>query len=223
MSARRVPAALLPVPAPAPRQAGRPRSEECRLRILAAAHDLLGERGLRALTMEAIAERAGTSKVTVYRWWPHKAAVVLDAMFAEVSPRAPHRASTSPLEALHGEMKALCRFLQGRMGRLLVGVVAEGALDPEIGEAYRQHWVEPRRNLARKLICAAVEAGELLRGVDVEVTIDALFGPLYCRFFIQHAPLSMGFADSLFNVVMVGLASPEARASLLPDWPSGRS
>ncbi len=214
MNARRLQAVALTPPQPPPRPSGRPRSEERRQRILTAARDLLEERGLRAMTMEAIAERAGTSKVTVYRWWSHKAAVVLDAMRAEIAPRVRRRESIAPLEALRCEMKSLCRFLQGRMGRLLVGVVAEGALDAEISDAYRRHWVKPRRDMARTLIGRAIEAGDLVPWVDAEVTMDALFGPLYYRFLIQHAPLSVAFAESVFEGVMLGMASPKALATL---------
>jgi AcrR family transcriptional regulator len=186
----------------------------CRQRILHAARDLLEERGLRALTIEGIAERAGTSKVTVYRWWSHKAAVVLDAMLAEVSPRMPYRESSSPLESLRDQMKSFSRFLRGRHGKLLTGIVAEGILDPEIGEAYREHWVKPRRDDARVLLGRAVEAGELEPGVDLDVILDSLFGPLYYRFLINHAPLTPVFAESVFRSVMAGVASKAGRATL---------
>jgi AcrR family transcriptional regulator len=211
MSARRVTAVAV---SDAARPMGRPRSEECRQRILSAARALLEERGLRAITMEAIAERAGTSKVTLYRWWNHKLAIVLEAMRAEAGPRTPHRASRPPLESLRAEMKSLCLFLKGPVGRLLRGVVAESAVDEEIAKNYGLHWVQPRREAARALIAKAIESGELAREIDVEVTIDALFGPLYHRFILQHLPLSAGFADLVFHHVMLGVASPRTRAAL---------
>jgi AcrR family transcriptional regulator len=199
------------------RGAGRPRSQEARARILEAALDLLEERGLRALTIEAIAEHAGTSKVTLYRWWPNKAAIVLEAILAEVSPSMPYRKSESPLESLRDQMRSFARFLNGRSGRLLVGIVAQGALDEETGRAYREHWVKPRRADARKLLGRAIEAGELPEDVDVEATLCALFGPLYYRFIVQHDTLSPAFAESVFRSVMLGVASPEARKRLTPS------
>jgi AcrR family transcriptional regulator len=206
--------ASTPQAAHEPRAAGRPRSEECRARILAAALDLLEERGLRALTIEAIAERAGTSKMTLYRWWPSKAAVVLEAILAEVSPSMPYRECESPLESLRDQMRAFARFLNGRWGHLLVGIVAEGVLDEETGDAYREHWVKPRRADARQLLGRAITAGELPVDTDVEVMLDALFGPLYYRFLIQHAPLSPAFADAVFLSVLLGVAAPETRERL---------
>ena len=207
-----------PKPAPlAPRAMGRPRSEASRQRILVAARELLEERGLRAMTIEAIAERSGAGKVTIYRWWSHKAAVVLEAILAEVSPLMPYRESSSPLESLRDQMRSFARFLAGRHGRLLVGVVAEGILDAEVGAAYREHWVKPRRDDARRLLGRAVLAGELAEDIDLEVALDALFGPLYLRFLIRHAPLSADFAEEIFRSVMSGLATPSARAQLRLD------
>jgi len=203
-----------PDPPPPARAGGRPRSEASRQRILVAARELLEERGLRAMTIEAIAERSGTSKVTVYRWWSHKAAVVLDAMLAEVSPRIPFRDSTSPLEALRDQMRSFARFLNSRHGRLLKGVVAEGVLDVEVGNAYREHWVKPRRDDARKLLGRAVTAGELRPGTDLDVTLDALFGPLYYRFLIKHDALTPAYAEAIFRSVMSGIASDPAKLAL---------
>jgi AcrR family transcriptional regulator len=196
------------------RPVGRPRSEESRQRILRAAVELLEERGFSSLTIEAIADRAGTSKVTLYRWWSHKAAIVLEAILAETSPCMPYRESASPLESLRDQMRSFARFLNGRYGRLLVGVVAEGVLDESIGLMYREHWVKPRRSDARLLLGRAIAANELPEGIDVEVALDALFGPLYYRFLVKHAPLTPAFAEATFRSVMGGVASPAARKRL---------
>jgi AcrR family transcriptional regulator len=163
------------------RPVGRPRSEAARLRILAAARELLEEQGFRAMTMEAIADRAGTSKVTLYKWWSHKAAVVLDAMLAESSPIIPYRDAGSPLASLRDQMKTFTRFLRSRKAQLLIAVLAEGVLDEKVGHAFREHWVKPRRADALVLLGRAVEAGELRADLDLEVVLDALFGPIYYR------------------------------------------
>jgi AcrR family transcriptional regulator len=189
------------------RGVGRPRCEDSRVRILVAARELLEERGLRATTMEAIAERAGASKVTIYRWWSHKAAVVLDAML-DTTPRIESNEAVSPLLSLLAQMRSFARFLGSRRGRLLAQVVAEGVTDPEVGAAYREHWVKPRRDAARALLRRAIDAGELAPDIDIDATLDALFGPLYYRFLIQHAPLTREFAETIFRTVMSGIALP---------------
>jgi AcrR family transcriptional regulator len=167
--------------------------------------------------MEAIAERAGASKVTIYRWWSHKAAVVLDAML-DTTPRIDSDEGVSPLGSLLAQMRSFARFLGSRRGRLLAQVVAEGVTDPEVGAAYRKHWVSPRRDAARALLRRAIDAGELAPETDIDATLDALFGPLYYRFLIQHAPLTREFAETIFRTVMSGIAprelapAPRARA-----------
>jgi AcrR family transcriptional regulator len=214
MNARR-PGSALASPAPLPaRPVGRPRSEAARLRILAAARELLDEEGFRTMTMEAIAERSKTSKVTVYRWWSHKAAIVLDAMLAEVSPVMPYRDSKSPLLALRDQMQSFTRFLVSRKARLLVAVLAEGVLDEEVGHAFREHWVRPRRDDARGLLGRAMQAGELRPDADLEVVLDALFGPLYYRALVNHIPLDLAFGKKVFRSVMSGVATERAQASL---------
>jgi len=189
-----------------PRPQGRPRSEACRERILVAARELLEERGLRAMTIEAIAERAGASKVTVYRWWSHKAVVVLDAMIDE-APKITYRETASPLKTLLGLMRTFARFLSGRRGRLLVEVVAEGVLDEAVGNAYREHWVKPRREAAGKILRRAILVGEIVPDIDIDATLDALFGPLYYRFLIQHAPLTPAFGETIFWIVISGITT----------------
>jgi AcrR family transcriptional regulator len=167
------------------------------------------------MTMEAIAERANTSKVTVYRWWSHKAAVVLDAMLAEVSPIMPYREQASPLQALGDQMKSFTRFLRSRKAQLLVAVLAEGVLDEKVGDAFREHWVRPRRADARALLGKAVEAGELRPDADIEVVLDSLFGPLYYRALVNHIPLDLAFGERVFQSVMAGVATERARAKIV--------
>ena len=75
----------------APRR-GRPRSEKARLAILEAATELLLVQGLSAVSMDAVAERAGVSKATIYRWWPTKETLALDALFNEWAAARPRRA-----------------------------------------------------------------------------------------------------------------------------------
>ena len=87
----------------APRR-GRPRSESSRQAILAAASELLLDRGLNAVSMDAVAERAGASKATIYRWWPSKEVLALDALFSEWKPDLPDMPETG---SLAGDLLAL--------------------------------------------------------------------------------------------------------------------
>src|SRR3982074_3148364 len=83
---------------------GRPRSERSRKAILEAAFTLLLEHGLNAVSMDAVAERAGASKATIYRWWPSKALLALDALFRQMEPGRPEAYDTG---SLAGDLRAL--------------------------------------------------------------------------------------------------------------------
>jgi AcrR family transcriptional regulator len=207
-------------PSHEPRHIGRPRCEATRLRILAAARELLEEVGFKSVTIEAIAERSKTSKVTVYRWWSHKAGVILDAMLSEVSPIIPYKGSSSPLVSLREQMVSFARFLRSRKAQLLVAVLAEGVLDEEIGLAFREHWVRPRRADAKLLLGRAVDAGELPEDADLEVLLDLLFGPLYYRALVKHLPLARGFSDRIFEGVLLGVATERGRRVLKEAAPA---
>ena len=74
--------------------------------------------------------------------------------------------------------------------------------------------MKPRREDAKVLLGRAIEAGELAADADLEVILDALFGPLYYRFIIHHAPLTPAFAEKIFESVVAGVALPGARARL---------
>ncbi|MGH3252299.1 MAG: TetR/AcrR family transcriptional regulator, partial [Trebonia sp.] len=84
-------------PAAPPPARGRPRSEKARKAILVAAAELLLDRGLAAVSMDAVAERAGVSKATIYRWWPTKETLALDALYTQWAAAAPAPRDTGSL------------------------------------------------------------------------------------------------------------------------------
>src|SRR6267142_6736133 len=104
---------------------GRPRDQHAAAKILKAAMCLLKQHGFRAVTLEAIAEEAGVARTTVYRRWPNKAAVVMDAFLAEVGPEIGFPKLPSALESLRVQMKLLARAFRGRPGLLIRSLLAE--------------------------------------------------------------------------------------------------
>jgi AcrR family transcriptional regulator len=184
---------------------GRPRSERARRAILKAAGELLERDGFTAVTMERIAERAGVSKATIYRWWPNKAAVMTDSflelMVADTSPLD----TGSAREDLRLRLRGLAHMLAGRSGRFVAALIAESQTDSEVAEALRTHWISVRRRETRPLLRRGIERGELRSDLDLEVAIDALYGPVYWRMLTGYAPLNDDFVDKLVDHVMVGL------------------
>jgi AcrR family transcriptional regulator len=194
-------------PAGPPKTRGRPRSEPARQAILAAATDLLLARGLSAVSMDAIAERAGVSKATIYRWWPTKETLALDALHAQLTAPAEEPPDTG---TLRGDLLALLlswvERVRGRpYGRVIGAFVTEAATDPKFRELYLERYLEPRRAQARVVFARAIARGEIPASVDVEAAIDLLYGPLYHRLLHGHAPLTREFVEYVVAVVAGGL------------------
>ena len=192
---------------PGTRPPGRPRSERARRAILQAANELLESEGFAAATVEAIAERAGVSKATVYRWWPNKAAVVMDGFFSTVSSEVPFPHTGHAREDIRLHMRRLTEAFSGKIGHTVAVLIAEGQADPELAEALRSRWLSVRRTEARKILELGIECGELREDLDPEVAVDILYGPIYYRLLVGHAPLDENFADALANQIFAGLGA----------------
>ena len=195
--------------AESPRPPGRPRSEKAHKAILAAAMDLLLTRGLHAMSMDEVARRAGVSKATIYRWWPSKERLALDALATEwaTTPAAGQR----PTGGLRGDLLArfrpwLRQLNRKPYARVVAGLVAEAQQNHEFAELYREHFVQPRRDATRELLVRARERDEIAADTDLEVTLDLLYGPIYHRLLHGHAPLTELFAQRVIDYVIASIS-----------------
>ena len=185
---------------------GRPRSERARHAILGAAADLLLGRGPGAVSMDAVAERAGVSKATIYRWWPSKEMLALDALLDWTDAGAPTRDTGS----LRGDVLALLRpwvhEITGRpFARVIAAFLSEAQANPDFAETYRAHFVEPRRDAMREAFVRAVERGEIPGDLDIEVALDLLYGAVYHRLLHGHAKVTDRFAREVVELALDGI------------------
>jgi AcrR family transcriptional regulator len=189
----------------AARSPGRPRSEEARKAILLNTLALLKESGFADLSIESIAAHAGVGKATVYRWWPSKASLVMDA-FVSVAEQELRYPPTGPAEkAIREQMKRWTLIFGGPLGRIIAAVIGAGQSEPEMLEAFQNYYVEPRRREARELLRQAMKNGEIRPDLDPDMILDILYGPLYLRLLIKSGPLTLDFIDQVFEIVWPGL------------------
>ncbi len=185
---------------------GRPRSEESRAAVLRATSELLQEVGLRAMTTEEIANRSGASKATIYKWWPNKYAVAIDAFLSEMMAESWDPDTGSARDDFSAVMRGLMHFYTGPRGRVFAQIVGEAQSDPH-GQAGTSH--EPRRlaaRLFRTIWDRGVARGELRDNIDPEAGIDLIIGPALYRLLMGHEPLTEAAADLLVDVALRGLA-----------------
>ena len=177
---------------------GRKRSEESRRAILAAAMDLAGEVGFGGLTIEGIAARSGTGKQTVYRWWPSKADVLLDALATQADLHIPIPDAGSYAADLHEFLTAT--FALGRderVVRVLRVLMAQAQIDPEFGERFRAEFLQRRRDALAVIVDRAGERGDLPASPPPGLVADIVFGVIWYRVLAGHRPLGEGLPAEL--------------------------
>ena len=185
--------------------AGRPRSEASKTSILNATIDLLEESGYSTLTIEAIAARAGVGKATIYRWWPNKSILVLDAFLMSTESRLYFQENTSIRENFRQQLQTLANVFNGILGRTVVALVAESGEDSEIAKAFYTYYLKPRREDAILILERAIAQGEIQAGINLDVVSDMLYGPVYFRILIFKKKVDSKFIDTLVGQVMKGI------------------
>lgn len=171
----------------APRSPGRPRSTRVDQAIVEAVLDLLaGGDSIEALTIEAIAARAGVGKATIYRRWSGKDALLRDALRTLKGPD-PELTGASVRDDLMLLLGALRDNMDPRIDRIMPSLVAEVNRDPQRYELF-QNMIEPRRNLIREVLLGGIRSGELRADLNVEVTMAALVGPMLIQGMLRWHP-----------------------------------
>ncbi|CAH1055364.1 TetR/AcrR family transcriptional regulator [Paenibacillus pseudetheri] len=184
---------------------GRPRNSEAEASILAASYDLLLETGFGAVTVEKIAERAKVSKATIYKWWPNKAAVIMDGYLSAASARLPVPDTGSVMDDIMIHATNLASFLRSREGKVITELIGEGQFDAGLAEAYRTRFFAPRRQEARQLLERGVTRGQLKADLDIGITIDLLYGPIFYRLLITGDELNKAFVKYLITSAFEGI------------------
>jgi AcrR family transcriptional regulator len=185
---------------------GRRRSERAHAAIVAATQELLVERGYGNLTIEGVAARAGVGKQTIYRWWPSRAALVLEAYLAgsdALPPPAPQASIEEDVRALLGWLSAV--LAQPIGGRVLAGLVADLERDEDLAEGFRRDVVPARRTAMLAALERGRARGEIRADADLGVAVDALHGAVFYRLLLSGEPLDDEFAATIADHVLAGL------------------
>jgi len=185
---------------------GRPRSPQAHQAILDAAVALFIEDGFEGMSVEAVAARAGTGKTTIYRRWPSKEDLVIDAI-AQVLATAP----TTDTGSVRQDLRRLGRELHGLMSSSATGGVfprmaAEVARRSRLGRLYGQRVIGPRRAAFAEALRRGIQRGELPEGTDVELAIDLLVGGLLLRRLTGRLGRADPTPERAVDILLAGLA-----------------
>jgi AcrR family transcriptional regulator len=185
---------------------GRPKSASAHAAILAAARKILVEEGLTAVTVEAIAARAGVGKPTIYRTWPNASAVAMAALISadDSAPKLPQ--STSATKELKSQLRAMAAVFSSRMGRQVTMMIASAESETELSKSFRNHFILARREEGREILGRAIAMNEVRQSIDIEVALDMIYGPIFYRLLMGHGVLDQTLTDSIVEQALRGIA-----------------
>ncbi|GHH63054.1 TetR family transcriptional regulator [Streptosporangium violaceochromogenes] len=190
------------------RPAGRPRSARAERAIIEATLDLIGETtGLGELSIEAIAARAGVGKTTIYRWWPTKEDLLVDALATLKAPLPPLR-GRSLREDLIACVEVFRREERDARTRCVLNIAMNQAeRHPRLADRVRQAAIEPRRAVLTALLRRGVATGELRADLNVPVALATLIGTVvwYMRC-AEDADVSGDLVEEIVDQLLAGLA-----------------
>ena len=187
------------------RSVKRLRPEEIETVIINTVFEDLREHGFRAVTVESISAKTGIAKTSIYRRWPNKAAMVMEAFLFRIGPGIEFPRRSTYVESIRLQMLALAKAFRGPFGSMIKALLGEAQFDAELAEAFRTRWISPRREAAKEVIQSAIRNKELRPDVDLDQALDALYGGLYYRLMIGSGPLSDACVRGIFSAVLDGL------------------
>lgn len=195
----------------APRSPGRPRSAEADRAIIDAVLQLVADHGFDGLSVEGVAAVAGVGKGTIYRRWPNKEAMLIDALasVSEDLPEFPHdQSARDGLVALVDVIRLSTQNTPA--GQLLPRVMASMKQYPEVMKEYRSRVVERRGAVMRELIQRGIDSGEFRADLDIETAVTLLVGPILYVVMMRTTTVAPDRAASerLVDGVISGLRAP---------------
>lgn len=153
---------------------------------------------VRPVTIEAIAARAGVSKKTIYRWWPSKGAVVLEAIDDTTTAVAPHRDTGDLVADVEAQLTSVIDLLTPADTSPMVGLIAAALTDADSAHDLRERLIQPRIDGFKSRLRKAQSDGQFPAEADLDVALDLVYGPIYHRLVFS---LGMPDPDTLHTLV----------------------
>lgn len=191
-----------------PRKRGRKRDDTLDQHILEAVIDVLARDGYEHMTIDAVATAARAGKGAIYRRWPSKAQLVVDAIAYTSAVGVPTPPDTG---SLHGDLHALVegrpKKADARMLRVMAGLVAALPLYPDLAAKAREQLIEPRRVMQRAILERAVARGEIPPERDLDSLSNVMPALVFHRQMVLGEPVDQAFLSNLIDQILLPLAT----------------
>ena len=194
---------------------GRPRPADTDQAVMQATIELLTEGGLRAATVDAIARRSGSAKTTIYRRWPSRDALILDAMRVVVRGTRPQVSALHELDrtlgsTVRGSARNIRLLVEDRVFRAAFPMIAHELLSgTTLGERFLTDVFRPIRASLRETLQDEIARGEIRSDIDPDLAFDLVNGAMLYRMLVGE-PIDEGVADAIADLVLTGAAARPA-------------
>jgi AcrR family transcriptional regulator len=185
-----------------PRRPGRPRSAAATDAVLDAAYRLSAELGLRGATMQAVADASGVSKMTIYKWWPSRLHLLIDAYLRQATVMLPLSETVAPLHAIRAHAVRYLGALQGDLGRVQMAVLAECLAEHGNTDLFVERYLRIRRELGVAVIRRGQRDGSIVAGRSAEALYDQIYGTIFYRCQFGLKGLNRAFVRALVDSVL---------------------
>jgi AcrR family transcriptional regulator len=186
-----------------------PRRSRREAAILEATIALLGELGFGGLTIDGIAARAGVGKATIYRHWSSKAEVAVEAFRSFIPPLEDPDTGSFAEDARQVLHQIVDGLSNSPLAGILPSLVEAAERDPEVERLFKDFGAA-RRAVFRRVFARATDRGELREGLDPDVAIDLLVGPIFTRRLITRAAITKKHANAVLDLVLPVLQRSDA-------------
>lgn len=171
--------------------------------MLKVAGDMLFENGLAAITFDRVAARAGSSKMTLYKWWQSPGALAYEAYSAAVAVTLAFEDTGDVAADLKAQLRAFVGLLTGN--RVIAELIGAAQSDPILAAEFTRSYTLPRRARAVDRLTSAQLTGQIRDSVDLEIIVDQLWGACYHRLLLGGPSLDAEFTDALVDNVLLGV------------------
>jgi AcrR family transcriptional regulator len=181
----------------APRSNGRPRSEKSMQAILDTTNKMLLMTSVRDVSIESVAKKAGVGKTTIYRWWPNKVALVLDAISGPMNSLPAPVSGGNPKDLLEKQLERFSRICRGRGGKVIAEVYAESQGDAETQALFFQKFMVQHEEILASILEQGKASGDFRANLDTALTVDMIYGAFFYQLMSNPEPLNQNFANSI--------------------------
>ncbi|MBL4804769.1 MAG: TetR/AcrR family transcriptional regulator [Alphaproteobacteria bacterium] len=178
------------------RRRGRPRSQKSKNAILKATNALLLRSSVQDLSIEAIAKKAKVGKTTIYRWWPNKTAIVMDALVSQPGIQSPLPTPRNNAEAVIMQLDKLIRLLDGSNGETIIQLFSEAQADERAQKIFSDTFLTPLLDAIEFSIEEGQKSKEFRASLDTKMVVDMLCGPIFFRLMSRPHEMTNDFRDN---------------------------